>query len=126
MRIIFKSILIVSVTLFLALTHAQTTYNPSQIKEKVLYENNSENLVVVTSLQNNMENQHLSIQAGINNNSNQKIHLYYRTLWHNAEGQQLSADAWKPVLLMPNKSSAVRATAPLTTVTDFTLVLKAD
>jgi len=103
--------------------HAQTSYSGAEMTQKIV---NQSNVVAVNALQSNIDNGLLHIRAEVTNSSGQKVHLYYRTLWRNAQGQQLSADPWKPILLLPNKSSTVNATAPLTNATDFSLELKAD
>lgn len=128
MNNIFKKIITLSLFLVLPFcgAYAQTTYSGAEVTQKVIYQNQSKNTVTVTSIQSNTQNGLLNIRADVLNNSAQKVHLYYRALWRNAQGQQLNADAWKPILLLPNKSSSINATAPLTNATDFALEIKTD
>ncbi|MGL4668224.1 MAG: DUF1425 domain-containing protein [Saezia sp.] len=104
--------------------YAQTTYNEGEISQKITYQ--TQNTVIAKSLQSNTENGLLRIRAEVFNSSDQKVHLYYRVLWRNPQGQQVGADPWKPVLLLPNKGATINATAPLTNAEDFVLELKAD
>ena len=113
--------------LFLALpfagVYAQTNYNGEEMAQKIT---NQSKVVTVSALQSRIDNGLLHVHAEVLNSSGQKIHLYYRTMWHNAQKQQVNADSWKPLLLLPNKSRTINATSPLSNATDFSLELKAD
>ena len=90
---------------------------------QTVFQGKSKDLVTITNLQSNASNGYLSVKAQANNSN---VHLYYRVVWKNEQGQQLAADAWKPILLLAKKSAHINATSPLNNATDFSLELKAD